>query len=180
MRMYRVLLAGFVLMVIVSCDSRPEFNYDFETEADLDALWWKCGTFFTLMDEHVTSGRKCLKVEFFPDPGSGDHYPGLSLGGFARDWTGYQELRVDIFNPEQEPLKLAVRIDDSRNPPYKDRYNGTILLRVGANQASIKLEVLATPNNKKRLDLENIQRVIFFLVNPTKRHTLFFDNIRLK
>ncbi len=75
---------------------------------------------------------------------------------------------------------MAVRIDDKRNPPYKDRYNGSILLRAGANQASIKLEVLTTPNNKKRLDLENIQMVIFFLVNPTKKYTLFFDNIRLE
>ena len=180
MRKYRVLLAGFILMVIVSCDSRPEFGYDFETEADLDALFWKCRTFFTLTDEHVTSGQKCLKVEFFPDPGSQEHYPGLRLGGFAPDWTRHRELRVDIFNPGQTPLKLIVRIDDSKNPPYGDRYNGSILVRPGANQVVLKPWELVVSNKKRRLDPGNIQTVIFFLVNPGERHVLFFDNVRLE
>lgn len=173
---FLLLLAAF----LPGCRERHRFGYDFEQRAILDTLKWQCGTLFQLAPDHATSGASSLEVTFYPGPpGVDENYPGFSLTDFDRDWSGYRTLVFDAFNPEPGIIHLAVRIDDRENPDYADRYNRGIVLNPGGNSIAIPLPELVTSGLKQPLDLKNILGVMFFLVNPKERHTVYFDRIRV-
>ena len=163
------------LLLFEGCQSKPAFHFDFESEETLDTLSWKCKTLFSLSDKHPTSGQKCLKLDLYPSP-----YPGITLNGFNQVWSKYNTLKFDIYNQEEIPLRLTIRIDDAKNPSYDDRYNHSIILRPGMNHVSISFRSLVTTGTDRNIDLANIQRVTFFLVQPSEKRTLFFDDIRLE
>ena len=172
-RLFIILI--LTLLILTGCRTRSPFFYDFETEANLDTLYWKCKTIFALSDKHVTSGQKCLKMELYPSP-----YPGITLNNFNSDWSKHDTFKFDIYNPEKISLRLTIRIDDSDNPAYNDRYNKTVTLNPGENHISIPLNSLATSGTNRKLNLLSIEKVILFLVQPKEKRTLYLDNMRLE
>ena len=171
---YQILV--LILALATACQTKPaSFIFDFETERDLDALHWSCKTLFSLSDQHVTSGKKSLKMVLYPSP-----YPGLTLDNFNYNWSEYESLVFDVYNPDNTPLNLTVRIDDRKDPPYSDRANTTFILNPGANHISIPLNGLITSGTGRRLDLSRIEKVILFLVQPTKKQILYLDHLRLE
>lgn len=172
-RLFIVLILIFSLLT--GCRTRNSLFYDFETEAILDTLNWRCKTIFALSDKHTTSGQKCLKMELYPSP-----YPGIALNNFDPDWSEYDVLKFDIHNQENILLKLTIRIDDTDNPSYNDRYNKTVILNPGVNRISIPLNSLVTSGTNRKLNLLSIEKVILFLVQPKEKRTLYLDNLRLE
>ncbi|MHB8893973.1 MAG: hypothetical protein ACYC99_02190 [Candidatus Geothermincolia bacterium] len=176
--------ASFLLVltfVLLACQEKPCFDFDFEQPAILDKLHWKCGTLYRLSSDHATSGTNSLEVTFYPGPpGVDESYPGLSLTDFERNWSGYRTLVFDAFVPGEKAINLALRIDDRENPDYAERFNMAIPLAPGSNHIAIPQTRLVTSGSKKPLDLENIRETIFFLANPKERQTIFFDRIRLE
>ncbi len=172
-RLFIILILIFLLLT--GCRTGSPFFYDFETEDILDTLSWKCKTIFALSDKHATSGQKCLKLELYPSP-----YPGITLNNFDPDWSGYDVLKFDIHNQENILLKLTIRIDDSDNPSYSDRYNKTVILNPGANHISIPLNSLVTSGANNKLNLSKIKRVLLFLVQPKEKRALYLDNLHLE
>ncbi len=164
-----------VLLLFEGCQSKPTLHYDFESEEILNTLSWECKTIYSLSNMHPTSGKQCLMLELYPSP-----YPGITLSEFNKDWSTYNTIKFDIFNQEETPLHLAIRIDDTKNPSYDNRYNHSITLRSGMNHISILLNSLVASGADRNLDITNIQRVILFLIQPSKKKTLFLDNIRLE
>ncbi len=164
-----------IFLLLTGCRTRSPFFYDFETEANLDTLYWECKTIFALSDKHVTSGQKCLKLELYPSL-----YPGIKLNNFDPDWSEHDVLRFDVHNQENILLKLTIRIDDTDNPSYNDRYNNTFTLNPGMNHISIPLNSLVTSGANNKLNLLRIERVILFLVQPKEKRTLYLDNLRLE
>lgn len=158
-----------------SCSSRKPFNYDFETEDNLDALLWKCKTIFTLSDKHATSGQKCLKMELYPSP-----YPGITLNKFNPNWSRYATLKFDIYNQDKIPLRLTIRIDDNKDPSYSNRYNHTIVLNHGTNYISIPFDSMRTSGSGRNINLTNIQKMIMFLSSPKEKRIIYLDNVRLE
>ena len=170
-----------ILLLLSSCKSLPDFHYSFENEKDLDSLEWKCGTVFSLSGEHATSGEQSLKAEFYPTPkGSRDIYPGLTLKNFNPDWSDYDVLCFDVYNPEETTVPLAIRIDDRDNPTYADRFNRKIALDPGEKSIKIPLANLITSGAKQQLRLSQIDGISLFLVDPWKKNTLYFDSFRLE
>jgi hypothetical protein len=172
-RLFTILI--LTLLLLTDCQARRPFFYDFENEAILDTLSWKCKTIFALSDKHATSGQKCLKMELYPSP-----YPGITLNNFNPDWSKHTTLKLDIHNQEKIPLRLTIRIDDTMDPSYSNRYNNTITLNPGANHISIPLNSLVTSGANNKLNLLRIERVILFLVQPKEKRTLYLDNLRLE
>ena len=138
------LLLITALLLLVSCSSKQPFFYDFETEDVLDTLTWKCKTFFSLSNKYATSGQKSLKMELYPSS-----YPGITLNKFNPNWSNFTVFMFDIYNEEQVPLHLAIRIDDKKNPSFNNRYNHTIILNPGMNHISIPLDSLITTGKKQ-------------------------------
>lgn len=165
----------------IACRKQPQFGWDFEHEAILDDFAWKCRTLYRLSPDYATSGTKSLEILFHPAPaGSAGNYPGVSFSGFDPDWTRYQALAFDVHNPEDSPLGLTLRIDDRDTPDYSDRLNRQLLLPPGQNRILIPFSEFITSGTKRKLDFRMIQTVMVFLANPSERHTLYLDRVRLE
>ena len=148
---------------------------DFETDSDLDRIHWTCRTLFSLSDQHVSHGFRSLEMKLFPAD-----YPGLALKLTESDWSRYGSLAFDIFNPQEEPLEITVRIDDKTDyPDYEDRYNGRHTLLPGSNHLRIPLGNLRTSGSGRPLNLKAISRFMFFMVDTRKIHCFYVDHIRL-
>jgi len=97
-----------------------------------------------------------------------------------KNWRGYKALCFDIYNPENETLSIALRIDDRKDyPNYEDRYNKGFILEPGMNHMSIPLDSLVTSGKDRKLNLKKIYRIFIFMTRPEKRVVLYMDYIRL-
>jgi hypothetical protein len=172
-----IVFYGMVLMA--ACGKMPDKELillDFESEAILDEVHWKCHTLFSLSDQHAVHGEKSLRLEMFPSS-----YPGLSPALKHNNWSGYQALCFEVYNPSPDTLKLILRIDDKKEAlEYSDRYNKAFLIKPGANSLKIPLNSLVTSEIKRPLALKNIYRFLIFMSHPAKNHVLYLDYFRLK
>jgi hypothetical protein len=149
--------------------------FDFESDAALDQVIWQCHTLFALCDLHATHGNFSLKMDLFPSS-----HPGFSFKPSQENWSGYQSLCFDLYNPQQTILPLAVRIDDRDDcPDYPDRYNAGFSFNPGMNHFVLPLRDLVTSGSHKPLDLKRIYRFLVFMVNPSEKATLYLDCVRL-
>lgn len=174
---WAVAVVAFLCLTVLSCSKpTPErMLFDFESDSELDRFHWQCHTLFSLSDEHITHGKKSLKLELFPST-----YPGLAPMIANNDWREFRVFSFDIYNAQHKEISMAVRIDDSRNyPDHGDRYNRTFVLRPGANTIRIGFDKLVTSGTNRKLNLRMIYRVLIFMVQPQERTVLYFDNIRL-
>lgn len=164
-----------ITLTYIGCGRQQIFNYDFEDEDVFNYIFCKCKTNPTISDKYSTLGKKSLKLEIYPSK-----YPGISFGNFNHNWSKFFFIKADVFNEEKTTLHLSIRIDDKINPEYDDRYNNTLVLKSGANHISIELDRLVTSGTNRRLNLNRIERIIFFVVMPEKKKTLYLDNLRLE
>jgi hypothetical protein len=172
------ILPFLLFLLLAGCAPAPNelVLYDFEEDADLDRLHWRCRVLYSLSDEHVTRGAKSLRMELYPS-----EYPGLSPVLRQKDWGKYKVLALDLFNPMLREVSLTLRIDDREdNPEYADRCNETILLRPGQNNVVLPLERLKTSGTKRDLDWRRVALFVLFMVGPEEKTVLFVDNIRLE
>ncbi len=177
---YKPITAAFLLFISLFfwyCTRlEPEkILFDFKSDSDLDQFSWECHTLFSLSNEHATHGKKSLKLELFPSD-----YPGLAPKLAVNDWQDFSTFSFDVYNPQNREVSLTVRIDDKKDyPDYPDRYNKSFRLRQGANTIIIPIHELETSGTKRRLNLDNIYKVIMFMAQPKEKAVLFFDNFRL-
>jgi len=150
---------------------------DFEGPEDLDQIAWRCRTTFRLSKEYRSHGQSGLEMTLYPDD-----YPGLRLllSPQMRQWQGYGSLALDVFNPQGRELALHYRIDDSANPDYEDRANGSFRLQPGANHLRLDLGEIRTSGSKRPLHLNRIWALMFFQTSPTEPTVLGVDYIRLE
>ena len=173
----RFIFAVICLSFLFGCradSAREHMLLDFESDSELDQLRWECHTLYSLSEEHVTHGRKSLKMELYPSD-----YPGLEPILKKNDWSGFNKLCFDIYNPG-ENLEMTLRIDDKEgSPDYEDRYNRVFVLKPGMNRMNIPFVTLVTSGTNRHLNLTNIQRLMIFMASPGKRVVLYADNVRL-
>jgi hypothetical protein len=99
---------AFVLLLMPgfgSCQKevpREKVLFDFEEEADLDRIHWKCHTLFSLSEEHATHGSRCLRMELYPSP-----YPGVTPILKDHDWSRFRAFAFGVYNPEENENKLT-------------------------------------------------------------------------
>ena len=169
------ILLTLTLIPLTGCRDGSQFYHDFETEDILDTLSWKCKTIFTLSDKYAASGQKCLKMELYPSS-----YPGVSLKNGDHDWSKHNTLYFNIHNQEKISLRLTVRIDDTKDPSYNNRYNHSFIIKPGMNNIVIPLNSLLTSGTNRKLNLSKIEDITIFLVQPNEKRTLYLDNVRLE
>ncbi len=159
-----------------SPSSAGKVLFDFEAEAELNHLDWKCHKWFEQSSEHVTSGKYSLKAVLPAGP-----YPGIDFRGIDPDWSKYKELRLDVYNPAQDAVRFHIRIDDAQSGwGYADRFDRTFVLRTGGNAVSIPLPSIKTNIHARPLDLKRIERLMIFIPGNQKTTELFIDAIRLE
>jgi hypothetical protein len=162
---------------LFSCGGVPDelILFDFEADADLDRIHWKCFTLLTLSEAHATHGSKSLKLELYRSK-----FPGLTPKLEPENWGKYKTLCFDIYNPADVETAINVRIDNREDyPDYADRYNKIYILKPGANRVRIPLDTLITSGTQRNLNLKKIYRLLIFIDHPQEKYVLYIDYIRL-
>jgi hypothetical protein len=160
-----------LLSLLLNCSdqkAQEQILFDFESPSELDQLDWECHTMNSLSDEHPTRGLKSLKLELYPS--DGEDYLGLTPIIRQKNWSGFKYFCFDIYNPEAKQEQISLRIDDKKNyPDYNDRYNKSIILEPGINRLCIPLNEMDTSGTKRKINLQNIYKVLIFKANPEKK-----------
>ena len=175
-----ILLALFITSgMINSCKpgkSKELILYDFETDAELDRIHWKCFTMFKLSEKYATHGAKSLKMELYPSD-----WPGWAPKIRDTDWRKYKHLCFDIFNSGDNNAGITIRIDDKEDyPEFKDRYNRRFVLEPGNNNISIPLESMMTSGTNRKINLKNIHQMLLFMGSPDRKFIFYLDYVRLE
>ena len=150
--------------------------FDFEAETDLEHLNWECHKWFERSRDHATSGQFSLKVTL-----PAGEYPGINFLEIEKDWSAYRHFKMDVFNPESEPLTLHIRIDDRDSGwDYGDRFDRDFTIKTGMSHISIPLDSLKANIAPRTLDIKHIERLMLFIPGNEKQRTFHIDNIRLE
>jgi uncharacterized membrane protein YeaQ/YmgE (transglycosylase-associated protein family) len=136
------------------------------------------GTAMTRVPLLSSESRWALKVCTTHDV----DFPGVRLllpEARWNDWRNYDALELQFYR-ETGPLTLCIRIDDEF--PFKsrtDRFNTQLVLRPGWNRFSIPITKIEHGPTARKLDLQRIRRVVFFLDHPGDRETFYVGPIQL-
>ena len=150
--------------------------YDFESQTDLEYLNWECHKWFELSRDHATSGQYSLKVKV-----PAGQYPGINFLEIEKDWSAYRQFKVDVFNPDEEPLTFHVRIDDRNSRwDYGERFDRDFTIKKGMANITIPLDSMKANVSPRSLDLQNIKNLMFFIPGNDRKRTFYIDNIRLE
>jgi hypothetical protein len=164
-----------LLLLLVACRPDPLLLNDFETEADLDRLTWRCPYWIEATQDLVTSGAHGLLVEFPPET-----YPTLELREVPADWAGYAFFEADLSAPNAAGEEMFIRIDDAGDSEaFADRFTYTVPLTGKAQHVKIPLERIAAGNGGRPLDLSEMDRILFFMKSTDRRLTWFLDGVKL-
>ena len=123
------------------------------------------GFTLTPSTEHVTEGTHSLKA-VFPTT---DSWPSINTKKLRQPVRDFDALTLDVFNPQPDPVPFAVRVDDRARKKVTIEYP----LQPGLNHVHIPRGRL------EKLDTSALFFLIFFVDQPGKEVTLYFDNLRL-
>lgn len=144
----------------------------FESPPDLDS-WNADHARVELSRDHATQGQSSLQLTLGRGP-----YPGIAAArALLTGWADYDLARLDIFNPQSEPVTITIRIDDAQSQNYATRYNEGFTLRPGASTIELPVRRLQTSDRKRNLDPAQLRRFMIFGDRPL---TLYLDNFRLE
>lgn len=126
-----------------------------------------------------THGAFSLQVEL-----GTQKYAGLNLIGPYGDWSGYQFLQMDFYNPDSEPLELVLKISDASHDQgtnsFNDRFNRKLVLTQGWNQIQIDLNDVRRAPSKREMQMDKISGMAVFVMQLSQPRRFYWDNIRLR
>lgn len=124
----------------------------------------------------ASQGRYALSVRTQSGAWSGVEYY-----GYGADWSGYEALGFDLYNPD-EAFPIGIRVDDTviRSPRHKDRYNTTLEIQPGWNNVRLTMAELVAGPVDRRLDLSRIHRLLIFVGPRQPPRHFYLDNVRLE
>jgi len=111
-------------------------------------------------------------------------YPGMRLLEPYSDWRGYETLSFDIYNPTEQTVHVAIRIDDAiHNNNAHDRFGRQLSLTPGENLIKISINDIRLLGDHysthRQMNLEQITSVVVFKSANRSNLVLYFDNFRL-
>jgi len=108
-------------------------------------------------------------------------YPGLALHEPVPDWSGYSALSFHVYSGATQPFKLALRINDQQhNQEYEDRYTTSFMIMHGANQIRIPLDEIRNGPVDRKLDMQSIDKLMLFAVEPDQPLQFYLSNFNLE
>lgn len=126
--------------------------------------------------EHATEGTWALRIDLEPS-----QHPGAAMDSPPANWSGYEELLVDLFLADGPPVTLVVKVEDRwHNHDPSDRFERRFKLGPGPQTLRFSLADIAAAPADRELDLQNVSFVQFYVVQLTEPRTLYLDHIRLQ
>ena len=124
------------------------------------------------------SGKRALNVELSIKP-----FSGITMKSLTRDWRPFDALQLQLFNPEDNPLEMTIKITDLEHNRgehhYDNRFNRSFSLETGWNTLRIPIMEIAEGPKQRQLNLAEISLIEIFSVEPKKIKTIYIDHIKL-
>lgn len=147
----------------------------FESERELQ----RWGGRVARVQRHASAGEYALKIHF-----STRQFSGVKFGWYLGDWTPFKQLEFDVYNPDDEPLALTLRINDiehdKQGSHYDDRFNSRLLVQPGWNNIVVPLAQVKAAPAAREMRLDQINELGFFTQQLPQERTLYLDNLRLE
>lgn len=170
-------LWSVLLIAIVEYESSERFPLLGSFENARDLMHWDGDTART--KAHASHGDYSLKVTL-----ATTQYAGVAFDEFVADWSHYQELRFDLYNPDNEPLPFVLRIHDEVHDrtgfAFNNRFNQRLLAAPGWNQFVIPLSDVQQAPAKREMDLRKLRGLGIFTVQLAEEREIYLDNVRLE
>jgi hypothetical protein len=125
-----------------------------------------------LVEDFQELGGKALKVSFFKGDSVGD---GVAK---VKNWKPFTTLRVNIFNPGKDTVKLGLNIFHGRSTNYDTRIEWPVVVKPGKNEVAIGIDELRNTNGSTP-DLTDIRKW-YFADSEGKGPTLYFGDMVLE
>jgi hypothetical protein len=148
-------------------------------ESKLALKQWS-GNNLSLSTEKTLTGLYSLKVEL----GTETKYSEVTLMHMPRNWEGYNDLIINVYNPTEGALKITTKITDYQHDlseqVYNDRYNESFTLLASQwNIIKISLEDIKNSPVTRELKLDNISRLSLFTTSLTEDKVIYIDSVTL-
>ncbi len=105
-----------------------------------------------------TKTLKMLTISTVPEKYSGVLYRANGL-----EWRKSNALELVLFNPYSSYLHLGIRIDDYQDcREFEDRFNREIDIPPGLSTTSITMEEIANGPKTRKLDTDQVRRLLIF------------------
>jgi len=125
-----------------------------------------------LVEDFKELGGKALKVAFFKGDSVGDRVAKV------KNWKLFATLRVNVFHPGKDTVKLGLNIFHARSTNYNTRIELPVVLKPGKNEVTIGIEELQNTNGSAPA-LTDIRRW-YFADSEGKGPTLYFGDMWLE
>ncbi len=120
-------------------------------------------------DLFATSGRNSLLIDSPKYDGKSERWPGFRINFPNSDWTDYDRVSIDCYNPKDYSQIIKLMIYDSSDK--KKRVNPVFLLP--GNSVTRQIVSLG------KLKRNQINVLHFYVAEPKNQVDVFIDNIRL-
>jgi hypothetical protein len=125
-----------------------------------------------LVEDFPTLGGKALKVVFFKGDSVGDHVAKV------KNWKPFTTLRLHVFNPGKDNVKLGLNIFHARSTNFNTRIEHPIVLKPGKNEVTVGIDELQNTNGSA--PALNDVRKWYFADAEGKGPTLYFGDMVLE
>jgi len=178
-----LLVAGLIPLTNMTL-STVQRNIAFPTLIDFGQRW--PSAFITTQDAELSvvnlpaqwqhdEPQRVSRMTVYPA-----RYPGFALHEPVADWSGYTALLFYVYSEATQPFKLALRINDRQhNQEYEDRYTTSFKVMPGANSISIPLDEIRNGPVDRELDMQRIDKLMLFAVEPEQPLQFYLSNFYL-
>ena len=125
-----------------------------------------------LVEDFKELGGKAIKVAFSKGDSVGDKVSKV------KNWKPFTTLRLNVFNPSKETVKLGLNIFHARSTNYATRIEFMVVLRPGKNEVAIGIDELQNTNGSAPA-LTDVRKW-YFADAEGKGPTLYFGDMVLE
>jgi len=159
----------------------------FESDSEVRAWEYRAGTPRLVAEGH-TQGQRAVEIAFDP---KGRYHPAyIYWRRVRRDWSPYDALALDVYNPNPEPIPGYILVADEawrqKGRTYWNRHNASRTFPPGHTTWTIPVRGLyrgeaGSRNNdiKRNIDPDQIVRVDFGFGRRGTTGRVIIDNLRL-
>ena len=127
----------------------------------------------------LASGNHVLKVHF-----NKSQYANVSLKYFFHSWQGYRVLSFDVYNPDQNPVNLVMRVSDVQHDKgsnlYRDRFNHQLRINSGWSHVEIPVSDILHAPATRLMHLDSIASITLFSMRLPVERNIYLDNVKLQ
>ena len=152
------------------------FKISFENEKEMKFFKLADGLYAEKATQYATDGKYSLMAEY----PQGANAPGLSWEVYGEshcmDWSGADVFCFNVYNANDFPVELIVRIKSNPNYP-KPTYEEKIML---SPQGGYFVEISISELQRRGLNPKCISYLKLYLYRPQRDAILYFDNLHLE